>query len=289
MERGNLTSSDSATTDAYRVCQEIARKHYENFPVASVLIPAHLRKHIAAIYAFARTADDFADEERDRKKLQDWRDKLWQSIRGPSDHPVFIALADTIRTFEIPVQWLDDLLQAFLLDLDKNRFSSLQSLEEYCRYSAHPVGRLVLWIFGYRSEKVMLYSDRITSALQLTNFWQDISVDLKKDKIYIPTDFLEKFSISEREILEQKSTDNFSAMMKILISETEQMYLEGLQILHSVEGRLKRELQFTIAGGQKILEKTRNNRNRLLTYRPKLNKFDWLKISVNIILNQIKP
>jgi squalene synthase HpnC len=289
MERGNLTSSDSATTDAYRVCQEIARKHYENFPVASVLIPAHLRKHIAAIYAFARTADDFADEERDRKKLQDWRDKLWLSIREPSDHPVFIALADTIRTFEIPVQWLDDLLQAFLLDLDKNRFSSLQSLEKYCRYSAHPVGRLVLWIFGYRSEKVMLYSDRITSALQLTNFWQDISVDLKKDKIYIPTDFLEKFSISEREILEQKSTDNFSAMMEILISETEQMYLEGLQILHSVEGRLKRELQFTIAGGQKILEKTRNNRNRLLTYRPKLNKFDWLKISVNIILNQIKP
>ena len=289
MERDSLKPLDSATAEAYKVCQDIARKHYENFPVASVLIPAHLRNHIAAIYAFARTADDFADEERDRKKLQDWRDKLWQSLREPSDHPVFIALADTIRTFEIPVQWLDDLLQAFLLDLDKNRFSSLQSLEEYCRYSAHPVGRLVLWIFGHRSEKVMLYSDRITSALQLTNFWQDISVDLQKDKIYIPTDYLKEFGIPEQQVLEQNSSENFSAMMKVLISETEQMYLQGLPILQSVTGRLKREIQFTIAGGQEILMKTMNNRKRLLTYRPKLNKFDWLKISVNIILNRIKP
>jgi squalene synthase HpnC len=263
----------------------MVHSHYENFPVGSVLIPAYLRKHVAAIYAFARTADDFADEQQDRVKLQDWRKKLWQCTKAAPGHPIFTALSDTIRKFDIPVNWLDDLITAFMLDLDKKRFKSLQSLEEYCRYSANPVGRLILWLFGYRTENIMKFADNITTALQLTNFWQDISIDLKRDKIYIPSNFLHEFNIKEMEILHQESSENFARMMQSLIKQTSNYYRKGLPLLRLVQGRLRMELQFTIAGGYRILSKTRIQQANLLTFRPTLKKIDWFSISAGILLN----
>jgi squalene synthase HpnC len=270
---------------AYEHCMRMVSGHYENFPVGSVLIPARLRKHVAAIYAFARTADDFADEQQDREKLQDWRKQLRQCTKSASVHPIFTALADTIRQFDIPVKWLDDLITAFVLDLDKKRFESMKSLEDYCRYSANPVGRLILWLFGYRTENIMNFADNITTALQLTNFWQDISIDLKRDKIYIPSDILRRFNIEEMEILHQNSSENFARMMQSLISQTSNYYRKGLPLLCLVHGRLRLELQFTIAGGYRILSKTRIQQPNLLTFRPTLKKFDWFSIAAGILLN----
>ncbi len=269
---------------AYDQCIQITRNHYENFPVASFLIPAHLRKHIAAIYAFARTADDFADEMQDLNKLEDWRAQLLSCTQNEPENPIFFALANTIREFELPVQWLDDLLAAFKLDLDKNRFKSIEELESYCVFSANPVGRLVLWLFEYRSEEMMLYADQITTGLQLTNFWQDISIDLKKDKIYIPTEMLIRYHQTETAILKKQSSPEFVDMMQELIQLTKQYFEQGSPLLKMVQGRLKWKLKLTIAGGQEILRKTEQRKADLLYWRPVLSKGDWIKLALTNIL-----
>lgn len=269
---------------AYTHCMEITRNHYENFPVASVLIPSHLRKHIAAIYAFARTADDFADEMQDRDKLEDWRAQLLHCTQTEPENPIFFALANTITEFELPVQWLDDLLTAFQLDLDKNRFKSMEELESYCVFSANPVGRLVLWLFEYRSEEIMSYADQITTGLQLTNFWQDISIDLNKDKIYIPMDMLNQYHVSEDAILRQHSSPEFVTMMQELMQLTQRYFEKGSPLLKLVQGRLKWELKLTIAGGQRILRKAEQRKADLLTWRPALSKTDWIKLGLTNII-----
>jgi squalene synthase HpnC len=270
--------------EAYRYCLQITRNHYENFPVASFLLPLQLRKHIAAIYAFARTADDFADIERDRSKLLHWRRQLQVCLQQTPSHPVFLALSHTIREFNLPITWLDNLLTAFLMDLDKNRFQSLEDLHRYSRYSANPVGRIVLWLFGYRAEQLMEMSDYITSALQLTNFWQDISIDLKKDKIYIPVNFLKEYHLKESDILNQNLTTNLSAMMAPLLDHTAELYKKGEGLVGAVVGRLRWELRFTMAGGKAILNKVYENSDKLLTFRPVLRRTDWMKITTAILL-----
>ncbi len=268
---------------AYDHCMQITRNHYENFPVASLLIPPFYRKHIAAIYAFARQADDFSDELKDRKKLLDWRRRLNDCLQYKSDHPTFFALANTIKIFDLPTQWLDDLITAFLWDLDKNRFNDFTELLRYSKYSANPVGRIVLWIFNYRSEEIMQYADFITTALQLTNFWQDISVDLKKDKIYIPLNLLEEFSLKENDIVQQQISREFSFLLLELIKKTENLYHGGFPLLKYINGRLRWELQLTIMGGLTILKKVRDFGNLVLISRPALSKRDWFNITTSLI------
>ncbi len=207
---------------AYRYCQKISRSHYENFPVASLFIPADYRRHIAALYAFARTADDFSDEQHDRQSLLDWRARLLRCTQEKSQHPIFLALGHTIQCFDLPLSWLDDLLTAFLIDLDTNRYQTMEDLHHYCRYSANPVGRIILWIFGHRDEKLMRHSDSITTALQLANFWQDISVDIKRiDSIFrlnICVNFRwtsRKFSSNEYRIISYRWSMNWSIIMRV--------------------------------------------------------------------------
>jgi squalene synthase HpnC len=265
-------------SSAYLYCQKIARDHYENFPVASLLIPASLRRHIAAIYAFARIADDFSDETNDRESLLDWRERLQDCTKRKSDHPIFLALAHTIQVFNLPIQWLDDLLTAFLMDLEQHRYQTMEEVHRYCKYSANPIGRMVLWIFGCRQEKLMTYSDHITTALQLANFWQDISIDLKKDRLYIPGEYLEKFQLLEQDIFLQRSSDNFVSMLRNLIEYNRQLFRQGSPLLQEIQGRLRWELQLTIAGGLRILEKVEAHLPTLLTTRPVLNRWDWMKI-----------
>jgi len=263
---------------AYLYCQKMTREHYENFPVASFFIPVRYRRHIAAIYAFARTADDFSDEMNDRHSILDWRSRLQRCTREKPEHPIFRALSNTIRTFDLPQQWLDDLLTAFLMDLDQQRYQTMAELQNYCRYSANPVGRLVLWIFGYRQESLMTYSDHITTALQLANFWQDISVDLKKDRLYIPKVYLEKYQLSEKDIFSQRPPIYFVAMLRELIAETRSLFRHGMPLLREVHGRLGWELQLTVAGGLGILKKVEMNAAAVITTRPTISKWDWLKI-----------
>lgn len=270
---------------AYQYCQKLARTHYENFPVASFLIPAAVRPHVAAVYAFARTADDFADELQDRAKLLDWRRQLQNCLQTPSENPVFRALAYTIREYELPIQWLDDLLTAFLQDLEINRYQTLKELLNYCRYSANPVGRIVLWLFGYREENLFMYADSLTTALQLTNFWQDISVDAKKNRIYIPRDFQAQFGVKENQILEGIADQNTERLILHLIQITGELYREGMPILKAVRGRLRWELKLTILGGMRTLRLVRLNRKEILIRRPKLEKKDWCFIFSKALVN----
>ena len=270
--------------ESYRLCLKTAKNHYENFPVASILIPADYRQHIAAIYAFARTADDFADEEQDKIKLLDWRKQLQNCVKGEYEHPIFQALFHTIKTFQLPPQWLDDLLTAFLWDLEKNRFGTFAELNQYCRYSANPVGRIILWIFGFRSDKAIKYSDYITTALQLTNFWQDISIDLKKDRIYIPIEFLNRYQIKEEQILQRRYSANFGLMITDLNNRTKLLFKKGAGLFHLINGRLRLELILTVNGGMKILEKVLDQNDRILNNRPALCKWDWAKILFRSIL-----
>ena len=265
--------------ESYKHCLEITRAHYENFPVASYFIPSGLRKHIAAVYAFARTADDFSDELKDRDKILDWRDQLHRCVEGDFSHPIFQALSDTIAKFELPVEWLDDLLTAFLMDLDKNRFLNFDELLHYCRYSANPVGRIVLWIFSYHSEDLMKKADRITTALQLTNFWQDLSVDLAKERLYIPLDILNRFQLGEEDVFQRKFSVEFTLVLSELFKKTKSLYAKGLPLLDQVEGRFKYELRLTVAGGQEILKKVHKNPEKILYYRPTLSKRDWVRLA----------
>ena len=203
---------------AYRFCQNLVDSHYENFPVASLLLPKKLRKHVAALYAFARIADDFADEpeyEGARKqRLLEWRRQLNAIGKEPAAHPVFVALESTVRELELPVQPFEDLLSAFIQDTEKKRYATFDEVLDYSRRSANPVGRIVLMIHGYRSEELFRYSDAICTALQLANFWQDISVDLKKDRIYIPEEDFKQFSYSEADLRMGVVNERFIDLMK---------------------------------------------------------------------------
>jgi phytoene synthase len=269
---------------AYTYCLNITKNHYENFPVASRLIPKSHRKYITAIYAFARTADDFADEEKDKEKLLQWREKLFLCKKNKVEHPIFLALANTIRKFDLPINWLDDLLSAFLIDLEKNRFQNFNDLIKYSKYSANPVGRIILWMFNYRSDDLMMYSDAITTALQLTNFWQDVSDDIKRNKIYIPLKHFEKYMVEEKQLQDKKYTSNLGFLLDDLIQRTEELYEKGYPLTTLLKGRLRWEVGLTVAGGLKILEKVANNKEMILYCRPKLTKIDWLKILQKFII-----
>ncbi len=271
---------------AYQYCLKFTRSHYENFPVASYLIPTYYRKHIAAIYTFARQADDFSDEFKDKNGLLKWRKYLYDCLEAISDNPTFYALANTIKNFNLPVQWLDNLITAFLWDLDKNRFNSYEELRTYSKYSANPVGRIILWIFGFRSEQLFQYSDYITTALQLTNFWQDISIDLEKDRIYIPRNVLEQFQLNEQEVIKRQNSQHFTNLIIELVRYTKSLYNQGLPLLKYINGRLRWELKLTVMGGLTILAKVERSRNSILISRPSLSKYDWIKITGNLLFNQ---
>ena len=191
-----------STTDleaAYSACRRLARTHYENFPVASLLVPRDKRDALAAIYAFARAADDFADEpgvEGRLEALAGWRHRLYQCVEGESDHPTFVALGDTIHKHRLSVSNLDNLLRAFEMDVTVRRQQNCDSLLLYSTCSANPVGRLMLELFHHRDPELFALSDNICTALQLTNFWQDVRIDLERDRVYLPLDDLARFGLS---------------------------------------------------------------------------------------------
>lgn len=272
---------------AYRVCREITASHYENFPVASLLLPAKIRRHVYPIYAFARHADDLADEAGDRDALLQWREFLYQSSQETPGHPIFMALTDTMRKFDLPLSLFDDLLSAFLQDLEKNRYADLPELLEYCRYSANPVGRIILLLHGYREEQLFVYSDAICTALQLANFWQDLSIDLQKNRLYIPRSFLEAYRIDEEALFQKVSHDNFREMLKALIETTRGLFRQGLPLLRRIRGRLKWELKFTVMGGLAVLDKIEKLDYNVLQYRPALTRGDRARIAIKGVVRKL--
>lgn len=275
--------------DSFRFCERLAKNHYENFPVGSVLIPKNLRPYVWSIYAFARRADDIADEdfpEHDRiPALEAWQDLLVRSTRSYVNHPVFLALKETIRQFEIPVQLLIDLITAFKMDVEKKRHPTFEDVLFYCKHSANPVGRLVLHLFDHKQEELMLLSDNICTALQLANFWQDVAVDLKKNRIYIPLEDLECFNYSEEQMFALKYNANFKELLKFQVDRTENMFREGAPLVHLTSSRLGLELKCVVLGGMTILNKIRSLDYNTLSIRPHIKNSEKLNILFKAIFS----
>lgn len=269
--------------DSYRHCQEVVAGHYENFPVASLLMPARTRPAIAALYAFARAADDMSDEVPDTETslslLAGWRALLLKAREGPVDHPVFRALADTIQRFDLPVLWLDRLIQAFERDRTVVRHESFEDLIFYSTLSANPVGRLLLWINGYRDERLFAMSDAVCTALQLANFWQDISVDREKGRLYVPLAELRASGLDETSLFASdknpEAARRHQRLKDRLFAYTAGLFSTGVPLPRAVGGRIGIELALVLRGGVTILEKGQVP-GRPVTLRPVLTRGTWM-------------
>jgi len=256
--------------------------HYENFPVASVLLPRRMRAAVAAIYRFARSADDFADEgdhppEWRLQQLRGYRACLDVLARGqPCSDPPFDALAAAIAAHRLPLQPFYALLSAFEQDVTHGRYASFAELLDYCARSANPVGRLLLALFGVADQRSEAQSDAICTALQLINFWQDVAIDWRKNRIYVPQDDLARFAVPEADIAEGRPTDAFRACMAFQVRRTRAMMLSGAPLARRIGGRFGYELRLVVEGGLRILERTEQAGFDVFRHRPVLTPGDWM-------------
>jgi len=272
---------------AYEACEAMARSHYENFPVASRLLPPAMRPHVAALYAFARVADDIADEgsappEARQAGLAEWRRHLHKAAEGAGDdwpegsrdRSIFLALGHSIRSLDLPVSLFDDLLSAFGQDTMTSRYASWADVMDYCRRSANPVGRLVLRIAGYRDAALDRSSDRLCTALQLTNFWQDFGRDWRAGRLYVPADVVDACGARESDLNEGRMTPAWTDALARAVVFTRELFDQGRAVCDGVGGRLRVELRFTWLGGTRILERVDRGRADLLVRRPALGAAD---------------
>jgi hydroxysqualene synthase len=263
---------------AFAYCERMAKGHYENFPVASRFVPQKLRPYVWAVYAFARSADDFADEARfagrRAEALGFWEDQLDRCFHGEADHPVFIALRETVEACDIPILPLKDMLTAFTMDLSINRYSTWQQLMTYCAHSAHPVGRLVLYVFDYRDPSLHNYSDDMCTALQLANFWQDVGVDLQKDRIYLPEEDRKHFGVTDEALYARIVTPQFRDLMRYEVARARALFERGRPLIDKVGSDLGFELAMIWNGGMTILDKIDAIDYDVFRRRPTLNAAD---------------
>ncbi len=266
MTAAAVPNADAGIETAYKYCERIAREHYENFPVASGLLPAPMRPHIAAVYAFARRADDFADEpgpdvDERLKLLAAWEARLdrgvsaqdeWAGAAG--DDMIFVALEHTIRSHRLPRALFHDLLSAFRQDVVTSRYETWGDVLDYCRRSANPIGRLVLRIAGYDDATLDAQSDGVCTALQLTNFWQDLAIDWRRGRLYLPQEERSRAFAREADLDRGEMTAEWRAALQQATRRTKQLFEAGRPICDAVRGRLRWELRFTWLGGMRILE-----------------------------------
>ena len=282
------------TDAAYARCLEIARQHYENFPVASHLLPRRMRPHVAAIYAFARTADDFADEgdhpDATRlARLDDWRERLHAAAAG--DHTaddrdaaaIFRALAVTMRRYELELDLFDDLLSAFRQDVLVKRYDDWDAVFDYCRRSANPIGRLVLRLAGYRDAALDEQSDSVCTALQLTNFWQDLHIDWRKGRLYVPREVALAAGADEDDLDRGQLTPEWRAALASVSATTRMLFQMGRPIADAVKGRLRWELRATWLGGIRILDRLDASGYDVIGSRPTLGWPDAILIGAKTI------
>ena len=279
--------------EAFSYCATVTQAHYENYPVASFFLPQEKRPYIQAIYAFSRIADDYADEQNISKderltKLNDWEEKLRQCYDGNADHPVFIALKDTVKKNDIPIEPLKDLLAAFKRDVVQNRYDTFDDLLSYCKCSANPVGRLVLMIFNYRDEKLFELSDCICTALQLTNFWQDVRVDREKDRLYIPIEDMRKYEYKLQDWNNGVINEGFRKLLRFEVERTREMFYKGAELPSLVAKDLQLELKLIWFGGMEILRMIDKNRCDVINSRPRLEAFSKFQIFLRgLIFNDL--
>jgi squalene synthase HpnC len=268
----------------YRWCERMASTHYENFPVASKFLPPHLRPHVAAIYAFARTADDFADEPRFEGRrsqaLAAWEHLLDSCYHREVQHPVFIALRDTVRRHNIPIGPLRALITAFRMDLTKHRYATFGELLHYCSHSANPVGQLVLYVHGHREPDLHRFSDEICSALQIANFLQDLSVDIPRGRIYLPEEDLVYFNVGHEDLFAKRGSEEFRELMRYEVARVRAMFHRGRPLIRRVSPGLSMELDATWRGGMAILQRIEDLDHATLDHRPTLERRDMAGIAL---------
>jgi len=265
--------------EARAYCKRLAESHYENFHVASWFLPKRLRPHFQSIYAYCRISDDLGDEVGNREQslalLDLWGEQLDSCYRGKARHPVFVALAATIAECGIPKQPFADLLVAFRQDQTTTRFESMADVLGYCRYSANPVGHLVLHSAGYRDAEMFQLSDFTCSALQLANFWQDVRADFKKGRIYIPLEDMRRFGVEQAVLASGQVTHGFRELMRYEVNETRKMFAAGAPLIAMVDRELAVDLELFTRGGLEILHAIEAQDYDVLLARPSISK--WRK------------
>src|SRR6202167_627222 len=277
--------------EAEEYCRRLARSHYENFSVASWFLPAQLRQHFFNIYAYCRISDDLGDEVGDTAGslllLDQWETELNACYDGHPRHPVFVALAPTVRKFEIPKHEFSDLLTAFRQDQSINRYETFDSLLGYCRFSANPVGHLVLYLCGYRDCERRLLSDYTCTALQLANFWQDVSADYAKGRIYLPLEDLRRFSVNEDVIRDAENTSAFCEMLKFEVERAREWFLQGIPLIAKVDRTLATDIELFSRGGQEILNAIERGNYAVLGRRPVISKSRKLALVARSALRKL--
>jgi squalene synthase HpnC len=262
--------------EARQYTEKIARTHYENFTVVSGFMPAELKQHMFNVYAYCRWSDDLGDEIPDPalavQALEWWRGELNDCYAGRPGHPVFVALKETIDRFEIPAEPFHHLLDAFVQDQTIKRFPTYNDLLYYCERSANPVGRLVLYLFGFGDAERQRLSDATCTALQLTNFWQDVTVDWPKGRVYLPLDDMARFGATEEQIAAGRCSPEFRELMQFEVDRARRLFAQGLPLLYMVPKRLRLDLELFTRGGEEILSLIESQGFDVLTSRPKLSK-----------------
>jgi len=258
--------------------------HYENFPVASVLLPRALRRPVELIYAFARQADDFADEgdwpaATRLEHLAGFGAELDRIEGGaPARTPLFTELAPVIAAHGLPIPLFRDLLSAFSQDVVKPRYENFAEVADYCRRSANPIGRLLLHLYRATDARNLSCSDHICTSLQLINFWQDVAIDFRKDRVYLPRDEMAEYGVSEAQIERGETNDAWRALMSFQIERADALMLAGAPLGGRLPGRIGFELRLVIAGGRRILQKLRACESDVFRRRPVLGKGDWMRM-----------
>ncbi len=268
--------------EALEYTRWLATHHYENFHVASFLLPKELHQDFYNVYAFCRWADDLGDEIGDPREslrlLAWWRSELQAMYGGQASHPVFVALKGTVRRHEIPMEPFDRLIRAFEQDQTITRYRTFEDVLGYCINSANPVGHLVLYLCGYRDRERQKLSDYTCTALQLANFWQDVTIDLQKDRIYLPLFLFEKHGYTTEELFAHTWNGRFQAVMRESVRVAEDLFRQGLPLIRTVDRRLALDLELFSRGGMKILQKIKAQDYNVLQHRPHISKVERVVI-----------
>lgn len=285
-----MKNSNKEISSAYKCAIEFAKNHYENFPVVSWLIPKELRKHVAIIYWFARTSDDYADEgslteEQRLVHLNEFEKSLTDLLNGNFKSPIEEALNFTIKEKNLTPQLFYDMLAAFKQDVVKKRYANFDEVLDYCKYSANPVGRLILELFDLRDNEAFIYSDKICTALQLTNFYQDVELDYQKGRIYFPKVEMKQFNVDEKVFADKENNANLKQLLKHNIERTQKMFDDGKRLLNYLNARLKFEIKWTILGGEAILKKIEANDFKVFNTRSKLTNTDFVALFMRSFLS----
>src|SRR5580698_3938262 len=286
-----IPQSAPSLAESQEYCRRLARTHYENFSVATWFLPKKLRQDFLNVYAYCRISDDLGDEVGDATAalalLDEWQTELDACYEGNPRHPVFVALAETVKKFEIPKHEFSDLLIAFRQDQIVTRFETFDDVLAYCRYSANPVGHLVLYLCGYHDAERQQLSDYTCTALQLANFWQDVSVDYAKGRIYLPLEDLQRYSVTEEDLAQKRNTPAFCEMMKFEVERARQWFERGLPLVSKVDAALAIDIELFSRGGQEILNAIERQQFAVLGRRPVISKSRKLTLVARSALGKV--